>query len=667
MTRKILYLILMVQCFAIVNAEGILKTQGRIITDANNKEILFKGFGLGGWLVLEGYMWNCNIEHASTTRMENSIVDLIGETKKEEFFNLYRNNYITEKEISLLSDKGFTALRVPLHYRDFSPVFGQFISKGFEILDPLIELCRQYNIYLILDMHAAPGAQNNSDFSDSELNGEAELFTDINNQLWLASTWRYIAEYYSDEPVIGGYDLLNEPARWGISDILRSIYERTIDSIRTVDDDHIVIIEGNWYGNDHTGLFPPFDDNMIYSFHHYVGGSTDTTTMYRQYRTDISVEYDVPLWVGEFGENSNYWGHNIKNFFERNDIGWSWWNFKSVERISSLFSYDITDEYQILIDYWQGSGTKPDTITAYNGLMSMANSIQFDLCSFNSGLSRALSDSSYSYKSIPFSSFSPPGLLPAVHYDIGNNNISYFDNQVEDPNKFSSDTKSWNNGWSFRNDGVDIGSSYLNNQKSYHIGWVEDGEWTSYTIVPYSPGNYKLMIEIASYVSGSQLSVIIDSDTTGPITLPNTSGWDNGWRVVKIGDISISDTMSMKIIANIGGFNMRNIIFENLDVSSMSMDLDIHCYPNPNYSDEYDHPPFIVIDWMSDFILSTNIKVYNLAGNILFDHNMISTQGKNSVNWYLKSLDMKPVPSGVYIVRVETSNSSEIKKITYVK
>ena len=31
--------------------------------------------------------------------------------------------------------------------------------------------------------------------------------------------------------------------------------------------------------------------------------------------------------VGEFGENSNYWGHNIKNFFERNNIGWSWWNF----------------------------------------------------------------------------------------------------------------------------------------------------------------------------------------------------------------------------------------------------------------------------------------------------------------------------------------------------
>ena len=46
---------------------------------------------------------------------------------------------------------------------------------------------------------------------------------------------------------------------------------------------------------------------------------------------------------------------------------------------------------------------------------------------------------------------------------------------------------------------------------------------------------------------------------------------------------------------------------------------------------------------------------------------MISNPGKNSVNWYPKSLDMKSVPSGVYIVRVETSNSIETGKITYIK
>ena len=111
-------------------------------------------------------------------------------------------------------------------------------------------------------MHAAPGGQNTNDFSDSD-GEEARLFTEPENQLWLASTWRYIAEYYADEPAIGAYDLLNEPARWGIANTSRNIYERVVDSIRVVDPNHIVIIEGNWFGNDHTGLLPPFDDEMV--------------------------------------------------------------------------------------------------------------------------------------------------------------------------------------------------------------------------------------------------------------------------------------------------------------------------------------------------------------------------------------------------------------------
>ena len=140
-------------------------------------------------------------------------------------------------------------------------------------------------------MHAAPGAQNTNDFSDSEINGDSELFTNYTNQRWLASTWKYIANYYKDEAVIGGYDLLNEPARAGVANTLRNIYEQTIDSIRTVDQKHIVFIEGNWYGNDHTGLLPPFDPNMVYSFHHYIGGIRDTLTMFNQYRNGIALQY----------------------------------------------------------------------------------------------------------------------------------------------------------------------------------------------------------------------------------------------------------------------------------------------------------------------------------------------------------------------------------------
>ena len=655
------YIFIHILLSSFVFCSGFLKTQGRIIVDENDEKIIFKGFGLGGWVVLEGYMWNYP-GFGSTTTMENAVEDLIGQDKKDEFFSLYRANYITEKDIKFLSQNGFNALRIPLHYKHFSPSFNEFINDGFELLDPIINACRNNNMYVILDMHAAPGAQNTSDFSDSD-GQTAKLFTEYSNQKWLTSVWRYIAEYYSNEPVVAAYDLLNEPVLpWGYGpQELRNIYEWVIDSIRTVDPNHVVIIEGNWYGNDHTGLLPPFDDEMVYSFHHYVGGSTDTTTMYNQYRTGISLEYNVPLWVGEFGENSNYWGSNIKSFFERNDIGWSWWNYKSVERISSLFSYEITEEYQTVLNYWQGSSAKPDTNTAFNCLMSMANSLHFDSCKVNEDLIRALVDPTYNSIPIPYSNFSPPGLLPATDYDSGNNSVSYFDNWVEDPNKFSPETKSWNNGWSYRNDGVDIGSTIINNQKNYYIGWIEAGEWMRYTIKPEEPGNYKMMVEIASYINGSSLSVEFDSGmNAGPINLPNTNGWSNGWRIVNIGNVAISDETSFKILADVGGFNIKNIIFEDLEVSSIPMDLKLNCYPNPTNS-------FVTIKWNSDFILLTDITIYDILGNILFLKQMVSGEGENSLNWHLKYMNHKMAPSGIYFVEVKTSNKTSVKKITYLK
>ena len=638
-----------------------LKTSGDTIVNENNEKIMLQGFGLGGWLVLEGYMWNCYIEHASTSRMEAAIEYLVGEDKKREFFDLYRKNYITEKDVKYISDNNFNALRVPLHYRDFSPNFMEFSTDGFELLDSLVAWGNRYNVYLILDMHAAPGAQNTSDFSDSEFNGDSELFTSYTNQRWLASTWKHIANYYKNEPVIAGYDLLNEPARPGVATTLRNIYEQCIDSIRAVDQNHMVIIEGNWYGNDHTGLFPPFDPNIVYSFHHYVGGINDTMTMYNQYRNGIALQYDVPLWVGEFGENSNTWANGIKEFFNRNNIGWSWWNFKSVERISSLFSYKITDEYQDLINYWGGNGIKPDTAEAFAGLISMARSLHFDSCKVNIGLTRALSDTSFSSKSESFSNFIAPGLLPAVNYDTGNNYVAYFDNQSEDPNKFSPETKSWNNGWSYRNDGVDIGFS-SGGTGDYHIGWIEDGEWIKYSIRSEKPDNYKIFLEISSYDNNGMILATTElGDTLGPINIPNSTGLGDGWRIINLGNISIQEKSTLKIKAISGGFDFKNIIFNKMDISSFPTNFNLICYPNPLNAD-------LNIQWESSFASETQIRIFNLIGNKVFEKNLIATKGLNKLNWGLKSSqDYKNIPSGIYLLKIKNTNSELIKKITYLK
>ena len=119
-------------------------------------------------------------------------------------------------------------------------------------------------------MHCAPGGQNGGPISDSD--GTARLWLEENNKLLTIQIWREIAEYYSDHTLIGGYDLINEPVLpTGVTlSEFKQLYVDITSAVREVDQNHIVFIEGNWYGTDFSGLTPPWDENMSYSFHKYL-------------------------------------------------------------------------------------------------------------------------------------------------------------------------------------------------------------------------------------------------------------------------------------------------------------------------------------------------------------------------------------------------------------
>jgi len=144
------------------------------------------------------------------------------------------------------------------------------------------------------------------------------------------------------------------------------------------------------------------------------------------------------------------------------------------------------------------------------------------------------------------------------------------------------------------------------------------------------------------------------------ISLPNTNGWDNGWRIVNIGNISISKKTELKIVADVGGFNLKNIIFEDLDISSIPMKLNLKCYPNPSNA-------LITIAWESDFALLTYINIYTLSGINLFNESILSLKVKNSIDWAPRTNNGRTLPSGVYLIKIETANSNSVKKITYLK
>ena len=156
---------------------------------------------------------------------------------------------------------------------------------------------------------------------------------------------------------VAGYDLLNEP-NWDLpgGTALRNLYMQCTDSIRSVDPDHVIFIEGNWWANDFSGLTPPWDDNLVYSPHKY-WSINDEGSM--QFAVGIRDAYDVPLYLGESGENSNVWFRDAIHLLEGLGIGWAWWPLKKVESISAPLSVEKTPEYQTLLDYWSGSAAQP--------------------------------------------------------------------------------------------------------------------------------------------------------------------------------------------------------------------------------------------------------------------------------------------------------------------
>ena len=269
--------------------------------------------------------------------IRNRISELVGEERMNEFYDAWLANMVTKRDIDSLKVWGFNSVRLPMHYNLFTlpvekePVEGEntWLAKGFEMTDNLLAWCRENEIYIILDLHAAPGGQgNDKPIADVDTTKPRLWESELNRQKTVA-IWSKLAERYKDEEWIGGYDLVNE-TNYPLEDnkALRELFLDITSAIREVDTNHLIFIEGNQFANDYTGLTPPWDDNMAYSFHKYWNPTTVETI--RKY-LDIRTEFNVPFWMGESGENKNDWYKSAVQLFEANNIGWAWWTIKKVE------------------------------------------------------------------------------------------------------------------------------------------------------------------------------------------------------------------------------------------------------------------------------------------------------------------------------------------------
>lgn len=145
---------------------GFYRADGRKVVDPDGEPFLAKGIALNGWLNLEAYAMRLDEVHSrhlnGHSNIERNVEDLLGSVEDaNEFWKVFRENYVTGSDIELLKNLGFNSIRIPFNYRVISPEDqpGVYIEEGFEAMDRVIGWCRGQGLAVVLDMHATPGGQ----------------------------------------------------------------------------------------------------------------------------------------------------------------------------------------------------------------------------------------------------------------------------------------------------------------------------------------------------------------------------------------------------------------------------------------------------------------------------------------------------------------------------
>jgi aryl-phospho-beta-D-glucosidase BglC (GH1 family) len=253
---------------------------------------------------------------------------------------------------------------------------------------------------VVLDLHAAPGGQTGTNIDDSA--GYPWLYQSPQEQEHLIAIWRRLATHYRDEPAVLGYDLLNEPIPHfpklaSLNSALEPLYRKLSGEIRKADARHILFLGGAQWDGNFSVFGKPFDGNAAYTFHKY--WTTPDESVLRQY-LDFRERYDVPIWMGESGENTDEWIAQFVKALEKNDIGWAFWPFKKMGKSSAVVSIIPPADWEKIVEFAKlprGTGNaeerlkaRPEQETINRAFAELLESVRVQKCRVNEGYLKAL-------------------------------------------------------------------------------------------------------------------------------------------------------------------------------------------------------------------------------------------------------------------------------------
>ncbi|MGB0838155.1 MAG: cellulase family glycosylhydrolase [Flavobacteriaceae bacterium] len=504
-----------------MSGQGFLQRSGQEIVN-DEGAVLLKGIGTGNWMIQEGYMLQSTPAGINTQyQFRDKLIEEIGVDKTDEFYSAWLDKLITEQDLIYMKQQGFNSIRPALHYKWFTkPIEDEkrkvdgsltqtYLKTGYRYLDQLVAWGEKHQMYVILDMHGAPGGQgkdaNISDYDSSK----PSLWESEENQNKLVELWGNLAERYKANPWVGGYDLINEP-NWAFDDKgsangcgcednspIWDLYKRIIDEVRKVDSKHLIFIAGNcWGGNyesfESSGL-ATYDEQMSLTFHKYWDfNNEESISKYLKMRE----KYNLPLWMSEGGENSNQWFSEALALYESHGIGWSWWPVKKY-RTNNILKVETPESYYSLINTWK-QGKSAGVESTYQAVMAYAEAHKFENNVKAPDVVYAMIHAQDSLQTKPIKKHDVVSGILFADYDLGRDGQAYHDTVSSDYHASDGgDWTVWNLGQSYRNDGVDI---YLDAQGRPEVGSVEKGEWLQYTFDIEVSGAYLLMCQFEGEV-----------------------------------------------------------------------------------------------------------------------------------------------------------------------
>ena len=340
MKKYLFTLILLYFTSGLGNAEARTKSrfvhvEGINLIQPNGERLFIQGTNLGNWLNPEGYMFGFSKTN-SAWMIDLLFKEAIGPDGTANFWKQFKDNYITQADIKFIAQQGANTIRLPFNYKLFTDEDYMGLSSqqdGFQRIDQLISWCRQAGLYLILDMHDCPGSQTGDNIDDGY--GYPWLFESEQSQQLFCDIWQRIAKRYAKEPVILGYELMNEPIahyfenKDELNARLEPLYKRAVKAIRQVDRNHVILLGGARWNSDFF-MFNDwtFDNNIMYTCHRYGGDATaEAINDYISFRDKTQ----LPMYMGEIGHNTNEWQADFVKVMKQANIGYTFWPYKKLD------------------------------------------------------------------------------------------------------------------------------------------------------------------------------------------------------------------------------------------------------------------------------------------------------------------------------------------------